>query len=84
MIMETITMNQAQFNLAQLIADINLKHQPILIKETTGNAILISEQEWNEIQETLYIQSIAGLAESIHREAATPIEECIDVENIGW
>jgi len=82
--METITMNQAQFNLAQLIADINLKHQPILIKETTGNAILISEQEWNEIQETLYIQSIAGLAESIHQKAATPIEKCLDVENIEW
>jgi len=76
--------NQTQFNLAKLIADINLKHQPILIKVTTGNAILISEQEWNEIQETLYIQSISGLAESIHQEAATPIEECIDVENIEW
>ena len=82
--METIMINQAQFNLAKLIADINQKHQPILIKETTGNAILISEQEWNEIQETLYIQSIAGLAKSIHQEAATPIEECIDVENIEW
>jgi len=82
--METIMVNQTQFNLAKLIADINLKHQPILIKVTTGNAILISEQEWNEIQETLYIQSISGLAESIHQEAATPIEECIDVENIEW
>ena len=77
-------MNQAQFNLAQLIADINLKHQPILIKETTENAILICEQEWNEIQETLYIQSITGLTESIHQEASTPLEECIDVENIEW
>lgn len=76
--------NQAQFNLAKLIAEINQKQQPILLKEKTGNAILISEQEWNEIQETLYIQSIAGLAESIHQEAATPIEDCIDVENIEW
>jgi PHD/YefM family antitoxin component YafN of YafNO toxin-antitoxin module len=76
--------NQEQFNLAKLIAEINQKHQPILIKEKTGNAILISEQEWNEIQETLYIQPIAGLAESIHQEAATPIEDCIDVENIEW
>jgi PHD/YefM family antitoxin component YafN of YafNO toxin-antitoxin module len=82
--METIMINQEQFNLAKLIAEINQKHQPILIKEKTGNAILISEQEWNEIQETLYIHSIAELAESIHQEAATPIEDCIDVENIEW
>ena len=84
MIMETIMVNQAQLDLPKLIADINQKHQPILIKEITGNAILISEQEWNEIQETLYIQSISGLAESIHQAAATPLEECISVENIEW
>lgn len=82
--METIMIDQAQFSLAKLIADINLKQQPILIKETTGNAILISEQEWNEIQETLYIQSIPGLADSIHRGAGAPIEECIDIEDIEW
>jgi antitoxin YefM len=84
MIMETIMINQAQLDLPKLIADINQKHQPILIKETTGNAVLISEQEWNEIQETLYIQSISGLTESIHQAAATPLEDCIDVENIEW
>jgi antitoxin YefM len=84
MIMETIMINQAQLDLPKLIADINQKHQPILIKETTGNAVLISEQEWNEIQETLYIQSISGLVESIHQAAATPLEDCISVENIEW
>ena len=84
MIMETIMIKQAQLDLPKLIADINQKHHPILIKETTGNAVLISEQEWNEIQETLYIQSISGLAESILQAAATPLEDCISVENIEW
>jgi antitoxin YefM len=82
--METITISQPQFDFAKLIADINQKHQPILIQETTGKAVLISEQEWNEIQETLYLQSIPGMVESIHLAAATPIEECIDLEDVDW
>jgi PHD/YefM family antitoxin component YafN of YafNO toxin-antitoxin module len=82
--METITLSQPQFDLAKVVAEINKKHQPILIQGTTGNAILISEQEWNEIQETLYLQSIPGMVESIHQAAATLIEDCIDVKDIDW
>ena len=82
--MEKITVNQPHLNLAKVVAEINEKHQPILIQGTTGNAILISEQEWNEIQETLYLQSIPGMVESIHQAAATPIEDCIDVKDIDW
>ncbi len=82
--METIIIDQPTFDLAQLIAKINEKQQPILIQETTGNAVLISEQEWNEIQETLYLQSIPGMVESIHESAATSIEDCIDVKHIDW
>ncbi len=46
--------------------------------------VLISEQEWNEIQETLYLQSIPNMVESIHQEASTPIEECINIQDIDW
>lgn len=82
--METININQPQLDFPKIIAEINQKHQPILIEETTGKAVLISEQEWNEIQETLYLQSIPNMVESIHREASTPMEECIDIEDIDW
>jgi len=82
--MKTITISQSQFDLAKLIAYINEKHEPILIQETTGKAVLISEQEWNEIQETLYLQSIPGMVDSIHQASATPIEDCITVEKIDW
>jgi PHD/YefM family antitoxin component YafN of YafNO toxin-antitoxin module len=82
--MKKITINQPQLDLAQVVAEINEKHQSILIKGTTGNAILISEQEWKEIQETLYLQSIPGMVESIHQAAATPIEDCIEIKNIDW
>ena len=82
--MEKITVNQSQLDLSKIVAQINEKHQPIFIQGTTGNAILISEQEWNDIQETLYLQSIPGMVESIQQAAATPIEDCIDVKDIDW
>jgi antitoxin YefM len=82
--MKTIIVDQPTFNIAQLITKINEKQQPILIQEITGNAVLISEQEWNEIEETLYLQSIPGMVESIHQSAAKTIEECIDVKDINW
>ncbi|MGI0479590.1 type II toxin-antitoxin system Phd/YefM family antitoxin [Geminocystis sp. CENA526] len=82
--METIKINQPQLDLRKIIAEINQKHQPILIEETTDKAVLISEQKWKEIQETLYLQSIPKMVDSIHQEASTPIEECIDIQDIDW
>jgi antitoxin YefM len=82
--METIKTNQISLNLPKIIAEINQKNQPILIEDRIGKVVLISEQEWNEIQETLYLQSIPHLVESIHREASTPIEECVDIMDIDW
>ena len=82
--MKTIPVNQSHLDLTKLVAEINKNHQPILIQGATGNAVLISEQEWNEIQETLYLQSIPEMVESIHQAAATPIEDCIDVKDIDW
>ncbi len=82
--MEKITVNQPELDLSKIVAKINQKNQPILIQGTTGNAVLISEQEWNEIQETLYLQSIPGMVESIQKAATTPIEDCIDMKDIDW
>jgi PHD/YefM family antitoxin component YafN of YafNO toxin-antitoxin module len=82
--MKTITLHHSKQDLVQLIAEINEKQQPIFIQEVTGNAVLISEQEWNDIQETLYLQSIPGMVESIHQESATPIEDCINIQDIDW
>ena len=82
--METIKINESDCNFSEIIAEINQKNQPILLEETTGKAVLISEQEWNAIQETLYLQSIPNMVESLHEGASTPIEECVDVNDIDW
>ena len=47
-----------------------------------GEAILVNQDEWDEISETLYLKSIPGMANSILEGKAKPISECLD--DIGW
>jgi PHD/YefM family antitoxin component YafN of YafNO toxin-antitoxin module len=51
-------------------------HEPIQITGKRGNAILISEDNWRAIQETLYLQSISGMKDSIIEGMKTPVDEC--------
>ena len=46
------------------------------------NAVLLSEEDWAAIQETLYLLSIPGMRESIKKGLATPIEEC--EKDLDW
>ena len=65
--MSTINITNARQNLFQLVADVNVGFNPITIVNNTGkNAVLISEDEWKSIEETLYLSSIPGLVEDIN------------------
>lgn len=65
--MSTINITNARQNLFQLVADVNVGFNPITIVNNKGkNAILISEDEWKSIEETLYLSSIPGLVEDIN------------------
>ena len=61
-------------NIAQAIANVEQDDQPTLVTSERGNAILISQSHWESLQETLYLNSIPGLAESVQQAAAEPIE----------
>ena len=65
--MSTINITNARQNLFQLVADVNVGYNPITIVNNKGkNAVLISEEEWKNIQESLYISSVPGLVEDIN------------------
>ena len=65
--MSTINITNARQNLFQLVADVNVGFNPITIVNNKGkNAVLISEDEWKSIEETLYLSSIPGLGEDIN------------------
>src|SRR5437016_6351163 len=75
-VMKTIDAGEAQNSLPQLLAETASSHEPIHIISAPVNGILISEEDWLSVQETLNLLSIPGMRESIKEGMATPIEEC--------
>ena len=74
--MTATTLTQAQKNLAQLVEDVNDGCSPVFIATDSGrNAVIISEEEWNSIQETMYLYSIPGMVESIIEAGKEPLSE---------
>ena len=64
--MTSISITSARSNLYQILADVNNNSEPITLTNSRGkNGVLISEADWNAIQETLYLNSIPGMADSI-------------------
>lgn len=65
--MRTISITNARQNLYQLVSDVNIGSNPITIVNNKGkNAVLISEDEWKNIEETLYLSSIPGLVDNLN------------------
>lgn len=76
LIMQTLTASEARANLYRLIDQTNESHQPIVISGKRGNAVLLSSEDWDAIQETLYLLSVPGMRESIKQGMEEPIENC--------
>ena len=83
-IMSTINITTARKDLYNLVERVNLYSEPALIVGKKGNAVLLSEDDWNAIQETLYLNSIEGMAESIVEGRNTAIDECIPEDMVDW
>jgi len=74
--MTTLSASEARSNLFRLIDEAAESHQPITITSKRNNAVLVSSEDWDSIQETVYLLSIPGMRESIRKGIATPVEEC--------
>lgn len=80
--MTAITASDARANLYRLIDEAASSHQPLLISGKRNNAVLISAEDWEAIQETLFLLSVPGMRESIRQGMETPIEKC--AEDLDW
>ena len=74
--MAGITATEARSNLYRLIDETAESHQPIVIMGKRNKAVLVAEEDWAAIQETLYLLSIPDMRESIREGMATPIDQC--------
>ncbi|MCK5311182.1 MAG: type II toxin-antitoxin system Phd/YefM family antitoxin [Desulfobacteraceae bacterium] len=80
--MSTLSATEARTKLYRLIDQASLSHEPIVITGKRANAVLISEDDWHSIQETMYLLNIPNMRESIREGLSTPIEDC--KEDLDW
>ncbi|MEA5468912.1 type II toxin-antitoxin system Phd/YefM family antitoxin [Spirulina sp. 06S082] len=76
--METIAVNEDTKKIDELVDRAVESDRPILLKGEKGNAILISEKDWNALQETLYLQSIPEMTKSIKQGGNTSLKDCVE------
>ncbi len=81
--MHTLSASEARANLYRLMDQAAESHEPIVIAGKRGNAVLISSEDWDAIQETLYLLSVPGMRESIKEGMAETTKSCA-TEIKGW
>ena len=80
--MATVNATEARAKLYRLIDEAAESHEPVFITGKRANAVLLSEDDWRSIQETLHLLSIPGMRETIVDGMKTPVEECS--EDLAW
>ena len=80
--MSTLTATEARSKLYALIDEAKQTHKPIVITGKRGNAVLLAEDDWNAIRETLYLVSIPGMRESIREGLAADLAD-LD-QSLDW
>lgn len=74
--MTTLTASKARTQLYRLLDKTSQSHEPVQITGKRSNAVLIGEEDWRSIQETLYLVSIPGMRESIRKGLKEPLSSC--------
>ena len=80
--MTTMSATEARRQLYRLLDEVARSHEPVQITGKRGNAVLVSEDDWRAVQETLYLVSIPGMRESVLEGMATSADELED--ELDW
>lgn len=80
--MAIYTASKAREKLFQLVDYVAESHEPIYVVGKRNTAVILSEEDFRSIQETLYLMSLPGMAQSILQADQEPIEQC--KEEIEW
>jgi prevent-host-death family protein len=74
--MTTLSASEARKRLYNLVDEVKDTHLPVQIIGKRNSAILVSEEDWRAIEETLYLTAIPGMRESIKKGLKTPVDKC--------
>jgi prevent-host-death family protein len=80
--MTVLKASEARAMLYRLIDEAASSHRPVIITGKRNNAVLLSEDDWRSIEETLYLLSLPGMRESIVEGLKTPVSKC--AKDIQW
>jgi prevent-host-death family protein len=80
--MTTLSASDARKRLYNLVDEVKETHVPVQIVGKRSSAVLVSEEDWRAIEETLYLLSIPGMRESVQKNLKIPIEKCDEAP--GW
>ena len=80
--MTTVTATEARKNLYRLLDELSQTHEPLQISGKRNTAVLVAEEDWRSIQETLYLLSIPGMRKSIIQGLKTPVRKC--TKGLRW
>ena len=80
--MTTITASRARSQLYRLLDQAAESHEPITVTGKRNKAVLVSENDWRAIEETLYLLSIPGMRESVRKGMRTPLS--MTSKRPGW
>ncbi len=80
--MQRLTASEARTNLYRLMDEAAASHQPITISGKRHDAVLVSAEDWQAIQETLFLLAVPGMRESIKEGMAQPVDAC--AQELDW
>lgn len=80
--MQSVTATTARSMIYKLLDDASDSHEPIQITGKRSSAVLVAEEDWRAIQESLYLISIPDMRESIRSGLATPVAAC--AKKLDW
>ncbi|MBE0495185.1 MAG: type II toxin-antitoxin system Phd/YefM family antitoxin [Campylobacterales bacterium] len=77
-----VSVSQARANIYSIMDETAQTHEPVLITGKRNNVVMLAQEDWNAIQETLYLNAVPGLARSIQESMQADDEEFSDT--LAW
>ncbi len=82
--MESVTVTSLRKNLYSLLDNTIRFNEPLSVSTKNGKAVIVSENDYNDLIETLYVSSVPHMREKIVEGLNTPLSECVSESEVGW
>jgi antitoxin YefM len=79
--MSVTNITNARKKLYALVESVNISHEPVVITSKKGSVVMIAQEDWKSIEETLYLSSMPGMKKSIIKGLKEPLSKCTDTLN---